>query len=145
MNTIKTNMRNILLIIIIAGSSFQGYGQQLSPENKQLYNYLMAKSKQQRKTGKYMLIGGGIAYSVGALFSLNDGPSSGLSDAAPAILGLGACSLAASIPYFLSAGSKMHKAQEMLVSFQLEKNYTPLPQGISASRFPALAIKIPVH
>jgi hypothetical protein len=39
----------------------------------------------------------------------------------------------------------MHKAQEMLVSFQLEKNYTPLPQGISASRFPALAIKIPVH
>ena len=138
-------MRNILLIIIIAGSCFQGYGQQLSAEKKPLYNYLMAKSKQQRKTGKYLLIGGGIAYSVGALFSLNDGPSSGIYKAAPTILGLGAGSLVACIPFFLSAGSNRNKAQDMLVSFQLEKHYIPLPQGISASRFPALAIKIPVH
>jgi hypothetical protein len=138
-------MRTILFIIIIAGSYFQGYGQQLSAEKKPLYNYLMAKSKQQRKTGKYLLIGGGIAYSVGAFFSLNDGPSTGLSDAAPAILGLGACSLVACIPFYLSAGSKMHKAQELLVSFQLEKRYTPLSEGISASLYPALAIKIPVY
>jgi hypothetical protein len=137
-------MRNILLIIIIAGSCFQGYGQQLSAEKKPLYNYLMAKSKQQRKTGKYLLIGGGIAYSVGALFSLNDGPSSGIYKAAPTILGLGAGSLVACIPFFLSAGSNRNKAQDMLVSFQLEKHYIPLPQGISASRYPAVSIKIPV-
>ena len=138
-------MRIILLILIIAGSYLKGYGQQLSAEKKPLYNYLMAKSKNQRKTGKYLLIGGGIAYTVGAFFSLNDGPSSGLNDAAPVILSLGASSLVACIPFFLSAGSNRRKAQEMLVSFQLEKHYTPLPQGISASRYPALAIKIPVH
>ena len=137
-------MRNILLLIIIAGSSFQGYGQQLSTEKKPLYNYLMAKSKQQRKTGKVLLIGGGIAYTVGALFSLNDGPSSGLNDAAPVILSLGSCSLVASIPFFLSAGSNRNKAQDMLVSFQLEKHYTPSPQRISASSYPAVSIKIPV-
>ena len=137
-------MRNILLIIIIAGSCFKGYGQQLSPENKQLYTYLMEKSKNQRKTGKYLLIGGGIAYSVGALFSLNDGPSSGLNDAAPVMLSLGASSLVACIPFFLSAGSNRHKAQEMLVSFQLEKRYTPTPQRMLASSYPVVSIKIPV-
>lgn len=137
-------MRTILLIIIIAGSYLKGYGQQLSPENKKLYNYLMAKSKQQRKTGKYLLIGGGVAYSVGALFSLNDGPSSGIYKAAPTILGLGASSLVACIPFFLSAGSNRHKAQDMLVSFQLEKRYTPAPKGMSASSYPAVSIKIPV-
>jgi hypothetical protein len=143
--TTKINMRTFLLLIIIAGSSFQGFGQQLSAEKKPLYNYLMAKSKQQRKTGKYLLIGGGIAYSVGALFSLNDGPSSGVYKAAPVILSLGSCSLVACIPFFLSAGSNRNKAQDMLVSFQLEKYYTPSPERMSASSYPALSIKIPVH
>jgi len=137
-------MRNLIIIIIIAGSCFQGYGQQLSAENKQLYTYLMAKSKQQRRTGKYLLIGGGIAYTVGALFSLNDGPSSGINKAAPVILSLGSCSLVACIPFFLSAGSNRNKAQDMLVSFQLEKYYTPALQGMLVSSYPAVSIKIPV-
>lgn len=138
-------MRIIFTILIISGCYIHGYGQQLSTENKQLYKYLMAKSKSQRKTAKYLLIGGGIAYLGGALVGINDGPSTGLSNAAPVFLSLGSCALVASIPFFVSAGSNQHKAQEMLVSFRMEKRQTPLSQGISAENYPALALHIPIR
>ena len=130
-------MRIIFTILIISGCCIHGYGQQISTENKQLYKYLMAKSKSQRKTAKYLLIGGGVAYLGGALVGINDGPSTGLSNAAPVFLSLGSCALVASIPFFVSAGSNQHKAQEMLVSFRMEKRQTPLLQGISAENLHA--------
>jgi hypothetical protein len=138
-------MRIIFIILIVSASYIHGYGQQLSAENKQLYSYLMAKSKSQRKTAKYLLIGGGIAYLGGALVGINDGPSTGLSNAAPVFLSLGSCSLVACIPFFVSAGSNQHKAQELLVSFRMEKRQTPLLQGISAENYPALALHIPIR
>lgn len=138
-------MRIILVILIISGSYIHGYGQQLSAENKQLYKYLMAKSKSQRKTAKYLLIGGGIAYLGGALVGINDGPSTGLSNAAPVFLSLGSCALVASIPFFVSAGSNQHKAQEMLVSFRMEKPHFPSLKSISAESYPALVLHIPIR
>ena len=138
-------MRIILVILIILGSYIHGYGQQLSAENKQLYKYLMTKSKSQRKTAKYLLIGGGIAYLGGALVGINDGPSTGLSNAAPVFLSLGSCALVASIPFFVSAGSNQHKAQEMLVSFRMEKPHIPVLKGGSAESYPAIALHIPIR
>lgn len=138
-------MRIIFIVLIISASYIHGYGQLLSAENKQLYSYLMAKSKSQRKTAKYLLIGGGVAYLGGALFSLNDGPSTGLSNAAPVFLSLGSCALVASIPFFVSAGSNQHKAQEMLVSFRMEKPHIPVSKGGSAETHPALALHIPIR
>lgn len=138
-------MRNIILLLFIAGSYCQAYGQKLPPENKQLYNYLLTKSKSQRKTAKYLLIGGGIAYLGGALFSINDGPSTGLSDAAPVFLSLGTCSLVACIPFFVSAGSNQHKAQELLMSIRMEKPQIPHLQGVSAETYPALGLHIPIR
>lgn len=138
-------MRIIFIVLIISASYIHGYGQLLSAENKQLYSYLMAKSKSQRKTAKYLLIGGGVAYLGGALFSLNDGPSTGLSNAAPVFLSLGSCSLVACIPFFLSAGSNRNKAQEMLVSVQMKKHYAPTLQGFSTSRYPAVSINFPLR
>jgi hypothetical protein len=138
-------MRIIFIILIVSASYIQGYGQQVSAENKQLYNYLMAKSKSQRKTAKYLLIGGGVAYMGGAFFSLNDGPSTGLSEAGPVFLSLGSCSLVACIPFFLSAGSNRNNALELLVSFRMEKSHIPRLQGISAENYPAIALHVPIR
>lgn len=138
-------MRTIFIILIMTGCYIHGYGQQLSAENKQLYKYLMAKSKSQRKTAKYLLIGGGIAYLGGALVGINDGPSTGLSNAAPVFLSLGSCALVASIPFFVSAGSNQHKAQEMLVSFRMEKTQIPVLKGNSADKYPTLSLHIPIR
>jgi hypothetical protein len=144
MTQINPNMRTILLLITFIGFIFYVNGQQINPDNKKLYSYLVNKSKQQRKTGRYLLIGGGVSYTLGALISLNYGPAEGIAKAAPAILSVGSCGILACIPFFISAGSNQNKAQQLLISVNLERNH--LDQiNTSSKRFPALSLTIPIH
>jgi Ni,Fe-hydrogenase I small subunit len=145
MTPINANMRTILLLITFTGFVFYVNGQQINPENKKLYSYLVNKSKQQRKTGRYLLIGGGVFYTFGALISLNDGPAEGIAKAAPAILSVGSCGVVACIPFFISAGSNQNKAQQLLISVNLERNHHLDQINTSSKRFPALSLTIPIH
>jgi len=138
-------MRTILFLLSFSAIVYSSNGQQLNPENKKLYSYLVNKSKQQRKTGRYLLIGGGVLYTFGALISLNDGPAEGIAKAAPAILSVGSCGIVACIPFFISAGSNQNKAQQLLISVNLERNHHFDQINTSSKRFPALSLKIPIH
>ncbi len=138
-------MRTILFLITFTGFIFYANGQQINPDNKKLYTYLVNKSKQQRKTGKYLLIGGGVLYTFGGLFSLNDGPAEGIGKAAPAILSLGSCGIIACIPFFISAGSNQNKAQQMLISVNVETNQIYNLTNSYSKRFPALGLSIPIR
>jgi hypothetical protein len=138
-------MRTILFLLSFTAIVYSSNGQQLNPENKKLYSYLVNKSKQQRKTGKYLLIGGGVLYTFGAFFSLNDGPSEGIGKAAPAILSLGSCGIVACIPFFISAGSNQNKAQQMLISVNVETNQIYNLTNSYSKSFPALGLSIPIR
>lgn len=138
-------MRTILFLLSFTAIVYCSNGQQLNPENKKLYSYLVNKSKQQRKTGKYLLIGGGVLYTFGAFFSLNDGPAEGIGKAAPAILSVGSCGIIACIPFFISAGSNQNKAQQMLISVNVETNQIYNSTNSYSKRFPALGLSIPIR
>ncbi len=138
-------MRTILFLLSFSAIVYSSNGQQLNPENKKLYSYLVNKSKQQRKTGRYLLIGGGALYAFGALFSFNDGPAEGIGKAAPAILSVGSCGIIACIPFFISAGSNQNKAQQMLISVNVETNHIYNPTNSYSKRFPAVGLSIPIR
>lgn len=138
-------MRTILFLLSFTAIVCSSNGQQLNPENKKLYSYLVNKSKQQRKTGKYLLIGGGVLYTFGAFFSLNDGPAEGIGKAAPAILSVGSCGIVACIPFFISAGSNQNKAQQLLISVNVETNQIYNLTNSYSKRFPALGLSIPIR
>ena len=134
------------MILIVSAHSF---GQEVIPSQPVTKEDFLQKVKKQ-KTAGWVLLGGGFTMTVASLLAgaihVENDPGSIVNDKAfgaeTVLFGVGLVSMAASIPFFVSASKNKRKAMAVTGSFKMET--TPVIQHGSfvQTSFPAISLKI---
>ncbi len=117
------------------------YAQQIPADTTKNKEYYIQKAKSQ-KTTAWILLGGGLALTIGGTFlAISDYEKSSYSDAGPIMFITGLACQLGSIPFFVIAHNNKRKALELFVGPKMEKNDQIVQMYVGRYQ-PAISLKI---
>lgn len=136
-------MKKLAWILVMLAISNASWGQMIAQNTRIEQPDYLQKSRNQ-KTGAWILLGGGAALTVVGIvafdrnFEVLSDNESGLGEAI--LTGVGICSMAGSIPLFVSAAKNKKKAMQVKAGLKLENRFSLQQDLVGYRPYPALSL-----